>query len=78
MDATTLVGATSQVSSDEELDEHLANVIPEPFNKLAKVMMNNLADEITFSALHPHLGVRGRLHGEGLALLAKTVVKYYK
>jgi hypothetical protein len=71
MDANTLVGATSGVSSDDDLEEHLNTQVPQPIAVIFRILMKHLGDEIEFSALHPHLGVRGRVHGVGLNLLAK-------
>jgi hypothetical protein len=69
MDAASLIGATSNVSSDDEFNEHLNANIPAPWNKIAELMINHLGDEINFTALHSHLGVMGRIHGDGLHLL---------
>ena len=66
------------MSSDDELEEFLNTSVPKPLAAVFRILMKHLGDEILFSALHPHLGVRGRIHGEGLALLAKTYIKYYK
>ena len=78
MDAPTLVGATSKVSSDEELDEFLDNEVPKPLAMVTRILMKHLGDEITFSALHPHLGVKGRVHGEEMHYLIRNGIKYYK
>jgi hypothetical protein len=77
MDASTLIGATSGISTDEDLEEHL-KTLSEKTAIIFRIMMKHLGDEIEFSALHPHLGIRGRIHGEGLDLLAKNIVKYMK
>ena len=78
MDAATLISATSNVSSDDELEEFLTNSVPAPIAAIAKTLIENLDDEINFVAVHPHFGLRGRLHGEGLNLVIKTLVKYYR
>jgi hypothetical protein len=43
-----------------------------------RILIKHLGDEVEFSALTPHIGVKGRIHGEGLNLVAKTLAKYMK
>ena len=66
------------MGSDDELEEFLNTSVPKPLATITRILMKHLGDEITFSALHPHLGLRGRIHGDGLALIPKQVIKYYK
>ena len=77
MDAATLISATSNVSSDDELEEYLTNSVPPHIALIARILIKHLGDEINFTALHPHFGIRGRFHGDGLNLLIKNLVKYY-
>lgn len=77
MDAATLISATSNVSSEEEFDQHLEENLPTEWAGIAKLLIDNLGDEINFSALHAHLGVKGRIHGDGLNLALKTLIKYW-
>ncbi len=54
MDAHTLVGATSGVSSDEELDEHLKNLhAPDAIKHLIEILISNMSDELKVTATHP-------------------------
>lgn len=78
MDAGSLIGATSNVASDEEFDSHIENLktIPPPIAKLMGILVAQMGDEVTLSASHPQLGMLLRLNGEGLALILKTFVKY--
>lgn len=76
MDAASLIAATSNVSDDSEFDEHLHKTVPAPMNKIVDIMMKHLGDEVTFSAIHSHLGLVGRFHGEGLHLLIQTLIKF--
>ena len=77
MDAATLVSATSNVSSDDELEEYLEQSVPPHIALIARILIKHLGDEVNFTALHPNFGIRGRFHGDGLNLLIKTLVKYY-
>ena len=77
MDASTLVGATSNVSSDDELEDHLNNLkVPDALAHLIRVLAAQMGDEITLTATHPQLGLQARLCGEGLAMVVKTVAKF--
>ena len=55
MDAATLVGATSHVSSDDELEEHLASLamIHPPADQLLKALIKHISDEVGISITHP-------------------------
>jgi len=55
MDAQTLIGATSHVSSEEdELEQHLDTLrVPPAIRKLVKVLIAHMADEIDISIVHP-------------------------
>lgn len=77
MDAQTLISATSNVSSDDDLEEFLSTSVPPHISLIAKILINHLGDEVNMTALHPSFGIRGRFHGEGLNLLIKALVKYY-
>lgn len=58
MDAHTLIGATSSVGSDEELEEHLDNLgAPQAISHLLKVLIEHMGDEIGLSVTHPQLGL---------------------
>jgi hypothetical protein len=80
MDANTLIGATSSITSDEDLEEHLNTLAQNngAVGLVLRILIKHLGDEIEFSALTPHIGVKGRIHGEGLNLVAKTLAKYMK
>ena len=77
MDASTLISSTSHVSSEdeEELEEHL-KTFPYGLGELLKILIEHLGDEIDFSVVHPQLGVKGRILGEGLNQIVKTAAKY--
>ena len=54
MDANTLIGATSNVSGDEELEEHLNNLAaPKAIAHLLQVLIEHMSDEIDLSITHP-------------------------
>jgi hypothetical protein len=78
MDAQTLIGATSHVSSEEdELEQHLDTLrVPPAIRKLVKVLIAHMADEIDISIVHPQIGFQGRIVGEGLSLIVKNVAKF--
>lgn len=58
MDAASLIAATSNVSSDEELPEHLNNLkVPSPaIALLLKDLAAHLDNEIDISLTHPSIG----------------------
>ncbi len=77
MDADSLIGATSSIGSDEELEEHLKNLaLPEAIGHLLKVLVEEMGDEIGVSVTHPQLGLQMRVVGEGLKLVVKSIAKY--
>ena len=75
MDAGSLISATSNVSSEEEFEEYLNN-LPGALQTLVKMAVDHLGDEVEFSVCHPHVGVKGRVSGEGLGLIARNMAKY--
>ena len=76
MDALSLISATSNVSSEEEFDEHLDNMVPPPLASLIRIAMEYLGDEIEFSFAHPQFGAKGRITGQGLSLIVRNGAKY--
>lgn len=58
MDAKNLVDATSNVSSDDLLEEHFDSIqtFP-PLIKLLKALIKHMGDEIDLSVTHQHVGV---------------------
>ena len=78
IDAPTLVASTSNVSSDDdaELEEHITNSIPPQYAELVKLLIKHVGDNIHFSLVDRNIGLKGRLSGEGLNLIAKTGLKY--
>jgi hypothetical protein len=79
MDLQTLISSTSSVSSDEDddLNEHL-NTLPYNMGKLLRIVIDNLGDEVDFTLVHPQLGLKGRIIGEGLNLIVRNGAKYLK
>lgn len=77
MDANNLVGATSNVSSDDQLEEHFESIqtFP-PLITLLKALIKHMGDEINLSVTHQHVGVQARITGEGLNDVLKTMCKY--
>jgi hypothetical protein len=80
MDADTLITSVSGNSfeTDEEFYKHLAEVIPPPFSDLATLMCQHLGDEVNFEVLDEYVGLKGRIGGEGLALILKNGLKFAK
>jgi hypothetical protein len=77
MDAHSLIGATSSIGSDEELEEHLKVLaLPESIGHLLKVLIEHMGDEMNLTITHPQLGLQVRVIGEGLKLIVKSVAKY--
>lgn len=77
MDAHTLVGATSGVSSDEELEMHIKNLhVPDAVKQLLEILIANMGDELKVTATHPQLGLQARLSGKGLSHVVKTIAKF--
>lgn len=78
MDADSLIGATSGVSSDEDFETHLANLdMPPAVGHLIGVLCEHMGDELNLSVTHPHLGLQARLSAKsGLKLVVKTIAKY--
>ena len=77
MDAASLIAATSNVSSDEELPEHLNNLkIPPPVALLLKDLAAHLDNEIDISLTHPSIGAQIRIVGKGLNLVVRNLAKY--
>jgi hypothetical protein len=57
MDAASLIAGTSNVSSDDELPEHLNNLkIPGPVALLVRDLAAHLDNEIDISLTHPSAG----------------------
>lgn len=79
MDAYTLIQTISSVSTDEEFDQQLQEAdIPEALFHLIKLGVECLGDEIDFSFAHPQLGLKGRITGEGLAMVLHNACKFIK
>jgi hypothetical protein len=76
IDASTLVASTSQVSSDEEYDEFLTQVVPPPFLPALTLLQKRLGDDLRVTVVDPHFGLTGRLQGEGLVQILRTILKY--
>lgn len=78
MDAFSLIGATSGVSSDEEFfEEHLPGLdAPEAIVHLLRVLVEHMGDEVALTVTHPQLGLQMRLVGKGMKEVAKSVAKY--
>ena len=78
MDAGSLIGATSNVSSDEEFDEYMNGLsnLPPQIIPILKDLVAHLGNEIDLSLTHPAIGARVRVVGTGLNLVAKTAFKY--
>lgn len=77
MDAASLIAATSNVSSDDELPEHLDNLkIPPAAGLLIKDLAAHLGNEIDISLTHPSAGAQIRIIGNGLNLVVRNLAKY--
>jgi hypothetical protein len=78
MDADSLIGATSSIGSDEELEEHLKNLkVPPAIGQFLHTLIEHLGDEVNFSVTHPQLGLQARLTAKsGLKLIVKSIAKY--
>lgn len=78
MDAKNLVDATSNVSSDDLLEEHFDSIQSSfpPLIKLVKALITHMGDEIDVSVTHQHVGLQARITGEGLSDILKTMCKY--
>jgi hypothetical protein len=77
MDAGSLIAATSNVSSDDELPEHLDNLkIPPAAGLLLKDLAAHLGNEIDISLTHPSAGAQIRIIGNGLNLVVRNLAKY--
>jgi hypothetical protein len=77
MDAGSLIAATSNVSSDDELPEHLDNLkIPPAVGLLFKDLAAHLGNEIDISLTHPSAGAQVRIIGNGLNLVVRNLAKY--
>jgi hypothetical protein len=54
MDADSLIGATSSISSDEEFEQHLKNLaMPPAIGHLLAVLAEHMGDELNLSVTHP-------------------------
>ena len=78
MDADSLIGATSAISSDEEFTQHLDRLeMPPAVGHLLAVLCENMGDELNLSVTHPQIGVQARLSAKsGLKLVLKSIAKY--
>lgn len=77
MDALSLIHATSNCSSEEELPEHLKNLeAPPALGHLLQILIDHMADEVNASVTHPQLGLQLRINGKGLALIIRNAVKF--
>jgi hypothetical protein len=77
MSALSLIDATSNCSSDEDLNEHLNNLdAPPALGKLLKILIEHMADEVEGTITHPQMGVHLRVCGKGLRLVVRNIVKY--
>jgi len=77
MDAGSLIAATSNISSDDELPEHLDNLkIPPAAGLLLKDLAAHLGNEIDISLTHPSAGAQIRIIGNGLNLVVRNLAKY--
>lgn len=77
VDAGSLIAMTSNVSSDEELDQYLDGVaMPKGIVSLIKFLIKYLGDEITVQVLGKHIGARLRINGDGLNLLVRNAAKF--
>lgn len=77
MDAATLIGAVSGISSEEEFEEKLSEIPPQ-FALLIRIAIDHMGDEIDFSFAHPQLGLKGRITGEGLSQIVQNAAKFIK
>jgi hypothetical protein len=78
MNPDALISGTSNVSSEEEFQEHLKQLNAEPaVGHLLQALIDSMADEMNVTVTHPQLGLQGRVVGKGLGLLLKNVVKYF-
>lgn len=68
----------SEVSSEDEFDEFLNTQVPPHIAAIIKIGLEYLGDEIDFSFVHPQLGLRGRITGEGLSLVLRNAAKFIK
>ena len=77
MSAGALIDATSNVSSDEEVYDHLKNLDgPPALGRLLQILIDHMADEVNASVTHPQLGMQFRVNGKGLGLIIRNAVKF--
>jgi hypothetical protein len=77
IDASTLVGSTSSVGSDDEFDEFVQNALPPPFSPYVQLLAKHLGDDLQISIVDSLAGVKARVQGEGVVQLLRTAVKYF-
>ena len=53
-------------------------MIPPPFSDIATLFCQHLGDEVNIEILDEYVGIKGRVSGEGLALILKSGLKYAK
>ena len=73
---TTLSG--NSFENDDELYEYVKKCMPAPRALLLTTLAKAVGDNITFEVLDEHLGVKGSISGEGLALIVRKGLHFAK
>lgn len=78
IDAPNLITSMSGNSfeNDEEFFKHVSEKIPAPFSDVLILLASHLGNEINFTVCDEFVGLKGRIAGEGLALIVRNGLKF--